>query len=208
VAPASITIAVASRPHPTETVNGDTWAIDWHDGACRIAVVDGLGHGPQAAAAALAAREALAAHPDLLPAAALMLLHTALRGTRGAAISIAHVDPASGSLTYAGVGNVEARLWQDGKAQRLLAYRGIVGSVLPTVRAFTSPLTAPWLLALHTDGVSARFELEATAPAALQAAADDLLACWGRGTDDATIVLAAPAPAQKRHRARRGTPPA
>ena len=207
MAPPSITIAVASRPHPTETVNGDTWAIDWHDGACRIAVVDGLGHGPQAAAAALAARQALAAHPDLLPAAALVLLHTALRGTRGAAISIAHVDLATGSLTYAGVGNVEARLWQAGKAQRLLAFRGIVGSTLPTVRPVTCPLAAPWLLALHTDGVSARFELEATAPAALQAAADDLLARWGRATDDATIVLAAPAPTRQRTRSRRGAPP-
>jgi serine phosphatase RsbU (regulator of sigma subunit) len=203
VASPGITIAVASRPHPAETVNGDTWAVDWHAGACRIAVVDGLGHGPAAAAAALAAREALAAHPALLPAAALLLLHTALQGTRGAAISVAHVDLAAGCLTYAGVGNVEARLWQDGKAQRLLAYRGIVGGTLPTIRPFTLALGTDWQLLLHTDGVSARFEWDALAPVALQATADDLLAHWGRASDDATIVLAAPAPSRPRPRRRR-----
>jgi hypothetical protein len=106
------------------------------------------------------------------------------------------------------VGNVEARLWQDGRTQRLLAYRGIVGSTLPTIRTFSFPLLADWLLALHSDGVSAHFELDAIAPLALQAAADDLLARWGRAADDATIVLAAPAPARKRTRPRRGAPPA
>ena len=35
-------MAAASRPHPNETANGDAWAVDWHDGACRIAlIVDG-----------------------------------------------------------------------------------------------------------------------------------------------------------------------
>src|SRR5947199_391590 len=89
---------------PVAELAGDLWAVDWHADTCRIAVVDGLGHGPAAAAAALAAREVLAAHPDLAPEPALRLLHQALRGTRGAAISIAQIETAANQLIYAGVG--------------------------------------------------------------------------------------------------------
>ncbi len=58
-----VAVAVAARPYPGETVSGDAWQIDWHESVCRIALIDGLGHGSQAAAAALAAVAALAAEP-------------------------------------------------------------------------------------------------------------------------------------------------
>jgi serine phosphatase RsbU (regulator of sigma subunit) len=189
-----VEVAAATRPYPGESANGDAWATAWPPGACRIAVVDGLGHGPAAAAAAAAATAALAAQPELGPVEALQLCHGALAKSRGAAIAIARIDPADQRLTYAGVGNVEARLWSGGEARRLIAYRGVIGVVLPrTIRAFEHPLDDDWLLLLHTDGVSSRFALDgpreaaARAPAELAAA---VLAGWGRPTDDATVVVA------------------
>jgi len=49
----ALVVAGVSRPYPGETVNGDAWAVHRHGGAGRIALVDGLGHGPEAAVAAL-----------------------------------------------------------------------------------------------------------------------------------------------------------
>jgi serine phosphatase RsbU (regulator of sigma subunit) len=201
-------VAAASHAHPSETVCGDGWSATWHAGACRLCVVDGLGHGPAAAAAARAALEAIAAAPHLDPAAALRACHRALAGTRGAAVALALLDPAAGQLTYGGVGNVEARLWsasQPARQERPISYRGIVGAALPTPRIFHLPLPLDWRLLMHTDGVSARLDITRvnagsaerphTLAADLQALADEVLARWGRDVDDATVVVAAPHPA-------------
>lgn len=187
-----IALAAASRPYPGETANGDAWTVQWHGGICRVAVIDGLGHGPVAETAARCAIDTLVAHPTLAPIDAILACHHALHGTRGAVLSIAAINLDRGELTYAGVGNVEAQLWQGGRTQRLIAYRGIVGLTLPTVRSFVVPLEREWVLLLHTDGVSARFAMENLpeftdpGPGSLATA---VLAGWGRETDDATVVV-------------------
>jgi hypothetical protein len=181
-----------------EGTDADADAGDEHGGSersgagVRIAVVDGLGHGAPAAAAARAALETLAARPALDPAAGLHACHAALRSTRGAAATIVRIDPAAATLTYAGVGNVEGRLWCPSRTDRLLVQRGIVGATFPrTVRPVTLPLDAGWLLVLHSDGISARFDLDQlpeTAQRDPDALAERLLREWSRATDDATVV--------------------
>ena len=192
----TVTIGAAARPHPSEHVNGDAWVVHHEAGVWRIAVIDGLGHGPDAARAAQAAVAALDARPHADPAAAIYACHDALIGTRGAAMSVARIDLVAAQLTYAGIGNVEAHLWQGGARHRPISYRGIVGSVMRTVRSFEVPLEGPWLLALHSDGVSSRLEIPAPGDAWAdpQALADALLARWARQTDDATVVVATHVP--------------
>ena len=194
---AGVVVCAAARPHPDERVNGDAWRA-WTAGAtCRVAVVDGLGHGPLAAAAAQAALASLDASTAEPLTAALLRCHAALTQTRGAAVSLAEIDVAHGSLTFAGVGNVEARLWAAAaprQVERPLVYRGVVGGAVPRVRAFTHSLPAGWRLVIHSDGVSARFDLvDLPQDAAPQAIADLLLERWARSTDDATVVVVAPA---------------
>lgn len=189
----TLAIGTAARPYPGEQVSGDGWSIDWHKGTCRIALIDGLGHGVEAAAATLAATTALASRPELSPADALRLCHQALQGTRGAVISVARIDPSGARLTYAGVGNVEARLWQPPEQQRPIAYRGIVGVALPTLRSFELELRPDWMLMLHTDGVTSRFDLQELAPLIggdPDVLASEVLRRWGRQTDDATVLIA------------------
>jgi serine phosphatase RsbU (regulator of sigma subunit) len=196
VADTALAVGAASRPHPGETVSGDAWAVHRHRGVWRLTVVDGLGHGPDAAGAAAAAIRALAARPELEPLPALEACHVALRGTRGAAVSVASISAADGRLTYAGVGNVEARLCQGARVQRLVAYRGIVGGVDWRTRAFEYQLGPAWTLVLHTDGVRARFgdeEVAAGTEEVPQVLARALLDRWARPTDDATVVVARPA---------------
>ncbi|MBI3971712.1 MAG: SpoIIE family protein phosphatase [Chloroflexi bacterium] len=202
-------VAAATRPYPGESTNGDAWSVAWHGDVCRIGVVDGLGHGPAAAAAAAAAVGALEAVPGMDVVEAIRVCHEALRGTRGAAISIAQIDTAARRLTYAGVGNVEARLWQEGRQQRPISFRGIAGVALPTFRPVAFDLSPAWLLVLHTDGISVRFDLKALAtlapwlPSGLSSAtphaapapdpraiAGEILERWARPADDATVVVA------------------
>jgi serine phosphatase RsbU (regulator of sigma subunit) len=192
VAPDDISVAVATRPYPGETLNGDAWRLDWFEGACRLTVIDGLGHGPQAAIAAATALETLGSRPDLSPVDALRACHAALGATRGAAMSVASIDASAAVLTFAGVGNVEGHLVRQGQQQRLVAYRGIVGAAFPNVRPQSFDLQSTWLLLLHTDGIRARFHLE-DMPSELkdepQRLADGLLGGWSRDADDATIVV-------------------
>ncbi|HZO33333.1 MAG TPA: SpoIIE family protein phosphatase [Chloroflexota bacterium] len=191
----TITIGVASRPYPSEIVNGDAHAVHWSEGSCRIAVIDGLGHGVAAAEASARAVAVLDAHPDLDPAEALRRCHTALVGTRGAAISVVRLDPARGELVYAGIGNVEGHLWQGGRQERMIAYRGIIGSAMRTVRPFTMQLADEWTLLMHSDGVSARADLHALdlpTPWDPEQLAQAVLERYGREHDDALAVVAMP----------------
>jgi hypothetical protein len=196
VAQEALTIVAAARPHPHETISGDAWGAVWSaPHSCRIAVIDGLGHGPEAAKAAQTALALLATHPDLAADAAMRACHRALVGTRGAAVSIVDLDLQLGTLICAGVGNVDARLWQPGREQRLMIQRGIVGANIPTIRPTDLSLGDKWCLLLHTDGVSDRFDL-ASFPGfqadESQALVDAILDRHGRTTDDATVVLARP----------------
>ncbi len=175
-------------------MSGDAWRIDWDGDTCCIAMVDGLGHGPQAAAAAAAATSTLAAHPALDLVTAMQECHKALQGTRGAALLMIRIAVEARELTFAGVGNVEAQLWSSGQTKHLVSDRGIVGGALPRVRPVTISLEAEWLLLMYTDGIRNRFDL----PTLLQTAAGAdtlahaLLNDWSRSTDDATVLVAQP----------------
>jgi serine phosphatase RsbU (regulator of sigma subunit) len=190
-------IGVAGRPYPHETVSGDAHTISWTGDICRITVIDGLGHGREAAEAATRAIETLDAHPTLIPAEGLQRCHTALQGTRGAAISIARLDLGRNELTYAGIGNVEGHVWQGGRHERLISYRGIVGSVMRTVRSFTVALEPAWTFVMHSDGISSRADIAALGlpqPWEPDAVARGLVEKYGRQLDDVLAVVVQPRP--------------
>src|SRR5687768_10085335 len=135
----ALIVAGRVRPHPTETVSGDAWAAWELAGRWRVGVVDGLGHGPLASEAAQAALVSMGQSLELSVTEALERCHAALSGTRGAAVSVAEIDLTRGVLTYGGVGNVEARVWQageSGRGTRPIVYRGVVGHTLPRLRAY------------------------------------------------------------------------
>jgi serine phosphatase RsbU (regulator of sigma subunit) len=188
-----VEVAGAGRPHPNETVNGDAWSVAWHEERCRIAVVDGLGHGPEAAEAAQRALTTLAARPELAPVEAIHECHEALHSTRGAALTLIDIDATSMHLSHVGVGNVEARVWSRVRELRLSPARGIVGNVLPRLQTTELDLLEDWTLVIYTDGVSGRFTLETILgeqPDALPDIAAALLKEWSRSADDATVVVA------------------
>lgn len=108
--------AVAGRALTGETESGDRHFVKLLSEGALVAVIDGLGHGPDAAAAAQAAVAALDELASPLSAGAPSLTgivqscHTRLRQTRGVVASLAWLSPTDQTMTWLGVGDVEGAL--------------------------------------------------------------------------------------------------
>ncbi|GLU49517.1 ATP-binding SpoIIE family protein phosphatase [Nocardiopsis ansamitocini] len=180
--------------------SGDAWTCWSSPGRRTLMVVDGLGHGPEAAEAGDAAVRRFHRSPDLPLEALLREIDTALHGTRGAAIAIARIDPWAGRLDYAGIGNIAARLRTGGQWQHLLSKPGIVGAhrtvAAPPAR---HPWTADGLLVMHSDGLPNRWQYSGDAdgelhrhdPALISAVLlRDASSPASTNRDDTTIAIA------------------
>jgi anti-sigma regulatory factor (Ser/Thr protein kinase) len=115
--PAStVRLGAVNVAKPGQDVCGDAWGSVRNNGNVVIVVADGLGHGTEAKIASSEAVRQLYENPDVPPKALLVRIHQALRSTRGAAVAIAHLDATHGKLTYAGVGNISARIYAGSAA--------------------------------------------------------------------------------------------
>ncbi|MFM9437300.1 anti-sigma regulatory factor (Ser/Thr protein kinase) [Janthinobacterium sp. CG_23.3] len=179
-------------PLPGEQECGDAWLATPGRDSLTLLVADGLGHGPQAAAAAQAALAAAAGDSASAPAALLQRLHAALHGSRGAALAIARIDLGAAQLRFAGVGNIAGCVFDGAARRHLLSHNGIVGSNLRKVQEFALPWHAGATLVLHSDGVGTRWNLdhypglERCHPGIIAAL---LYRDFGRGRDDVGVLV-------------------
>lgn len=182
-----------SVPKTGECVCGDAWAVEDDGGRVCVVVADGLGHGPFAAEAAAAAVRVFRENGRLGPAARLEVIHQALRGTRGAAVSIAEVDFDDQIVRFAGVGNVAGTVLADGVSRSMVSCNGTVGHNARHFQEFTYSFPAGAVLVMHSDGLASRWGLDpypgliALDPALI---AGVLYRDFQRGRDDATVVVA------------------
>jgi len=155
-------------------------------------VVDGLGHGPGAAAAAHAALRIAAEKPMLAPEALLAAMHEALRSTRGAAASVASVSRGDASGAYAGIGNVRCVVCEDGRARQLVSHNGTLGHSVRKLQTFDFAFPAGAMLVMHSDGIASHWTFDAYPgllrhhPAVIAAV---LYRDHARARDDATIAV-------------------
>jgi len=187
--------AVALRPHPSQSVSGDGFVVRRFEGGVLMAVVDGLGHGSEAALAASLCVEVLSAGAELPMVTMLRNCHERLRGTRGATASAVAVDFARDAMTWSGVGNVLALLLRsDGptgsNSETLVQRAGLLGSGAPSPIASTVTLRRGDTLVLATDGIGAGFERLARHGGPPQAVADRILKGHAKDTDDALVLVA------------------
>lgn len=183
--------AAAWRPHPRERVCGDLHVVAAVPGYVLAAVVDGLGHGPEAEAASRVAGAILARDPSDMLDALFRRCHDAMRRTRGAAISLARFDLAGRTLSWAGVGNVEGVLTRPAPLarERLLLIGGVVGGASePRVRTSSLAIRRGDRLLLATDGVDPVFASQRSTAPPKEFAADLLDRC-GTGVDDALVLV-------------------
>jgi phosphoserine phosphatase RsbX len=187
----------AARPAPGQAVSGDAACVLPDGDRALVAAVDGLGHGPAAADAAARALDAVAlAGAEADPLVVLERCHAALAGTRGAAVSVAAVDAAQDTVTWAGVGNVSGHVVRALRApgtpatDSLLLLGGVVGDRLPPLRSCRLSLEVGDLLVLATDGVDSGFADGLSPAGSCKEIADALLARFGRARDDALVLIA------------------
>jgi phosphoserine phosphatase RsbX len=183
----------AATPIPGEKALGDGAVVAFAEERSLAAVVDGLGHGIEAAAAAQAAALVLERSAGQDPAAAGLECHRALRDTRGAALSLASIDLRKHAMTWLGVGNVEARLLHAAKpipvTGSLLLHSGIVGHELPRLSAQTTRIARGDLLIFATDGIRRDFADVLVPSGSCQDVAERILREYALGSDDALALV-------------------
>lgn len=188
---------IAAVALPGEAESGDLHLVRPIAGGALVAVVDGLGHGAEAASAARTAVAALGPQPHESPLSLFEHCHKALKGTRGVVMSLALFRRTDASMTWLGVGNVEGMLVRaDGvgpgtRARSSLVTRGgIVGSELPRLQPEEHRLATGDILIFATDGIREGFVEGLPGDATPQQLADHILARHRKGTDDALVLVA------------------
>lgn len=178
-----------TRPKPGEIENGDAVWFGQSGDSLQVAVIDGLGHGPGAKKAAQAARERLNGTDRLPLDAVLDRLHRGLQQTQGAVVGILRIDSKEGRATYAGVGNIDCRIYGPHTA-RPISMNGSLGVVSPRFREESFPFEKDDFFVLTSDGISTKWDQndygKSASPLLLGSL---LLRDQSRPTDDATVVI-------------------
>lgn len=155
-----LTVGAICLPKPGQDESGDNWAVAHQAGRSLSLVVDGLGHGPDAALAAREAIRVFRANLTLSPAAIIEMTHAALRRTRGAALAVVELYPGR-SIKFSGIGNIAGAVFSGEKHHHFPSHNGIVGHQLSKTQEFVYPWAGNTLLILHSDGLATRWNLDA-----------------------------------------------
>jgi anti-sigma regulatory factor (Ser/Thr protein kinase) len=176
-----------------EERSGDAWDQEQHAGVRTVLVVDGLGHGVDAAKSAEACVNAFRTRTRLAPAERMEVLHAALRPTRGAAVAVVEIDPGRRIVRFAGLGNISASIYGEGPVRHLVSHHGTAGHVARKIGEYTYPWPPRAVLVVHSDGVASLRDLQRY-PGLLERdpglVAGVLYRDFGRRRDDATVVVA------------------
>jgi anti-sigma regulatory factor (Ser/Thr protein kinase) len=198
--PPAILIGGVSVAVIPSDLNGDGWAAADGDTWTAALVVDGLGHGPaahEAAQAALSTFPGSVGDGDLI--GWLGHAHCAMRMTRGGVVGVVRIDWGSGSVDFAGVGNVAGRVmsYDNGSgdhARHLVPRPGTLGAQHRAPEAGVSSFS--WLpksvILMWSDGLKTPTDLARTTrlfghdPSLVAAV---LHRDFGRRRDDSTVIV-------------------
>ena len=187
-------IAGFALPYPGERHCGDAWVCDCTPERTMVLVVDGLGHGWEAAEAAQEAASTFRKRIQSAPGQILGYVHEALRKTRGAVAAVTEIRLREGTLVYAGVGNISAVVLNNGTSRSLVSHNGTLGIATSRIQEFKSEWPRGAVLIIHSDGLQSRWDLSSSSypgllarhPALIGGA---LLRDFRRQRDDATVVV-------------------
>jgi negative regulator of sigma-B (phosphoserine phosphatase) len=187
-------VGVAASPKPGQTVCGDIHWIKTWDHHALIAVVDGVGHGEEAVAAANAAIGVIKVDFDQPLTTLFQKSHRALAGMRGVVMTLARIDAAENSLTWLGVGNVGAHLFRakshiSHPSESALLRNGMVGFRMPPLQSSTISIASGDVLLFGTDGIRAEFADEINPGSTPQQLANWILLRHFKGNDDALVLV-------------------
>jgi serine phosphatase RsbU (regulator of sigma subunit) len=178
------------RPCKGERRSGDATLVAERVDGYLCAIVDGLGHGFRAHAAAVRAVDFLRDADSANLISLLEKLDVELRGTVGAAVGIAHVDVETGSLRYSGIGNTVIRRFGSDET-RLVSRGGVIGGQMRTPKEESMTLQSGDVVLMYSDGVSDRVDAETYREIlghGIDVVAGQVVRRFGKDHDDAGCV--------------------
>ena len=185
--------SVASRALPGQSVSGDLHVVvPTADGAL-VGVIDGLGHGEEAVAAARVAAGVMEQRASDPVVPLVQHCHQALQRTRGVVMTVLSVNAAENSVSALGIGNVETTIVRANPQARprresVLLRCGVVGYQLPALHASVIPVAAGDMFVFATDGVWEDFSELVTTTESPAQLVDMIMAQKFRGTDDGLVL--------------------
>lgn len=178
------------RPCMGERVSGDAVVFKPLPGGLLLAIVDVLGHGPEAHALTPVIDAYLTRYGSADVCGVMTCLHQHLRGSRGAAVGLCAIDSASGTVNYVGIGNTVIRRFGHTET-RLVSQDGVLGQNMRTPRQQSLQLEPDDILLLYTDGVSDRFtsqQYPSLAHHSPTTVAENIVSRFGKDHDDAACI--------------------
>ena len=186
----SVIYGAALRTLTGEKECGDGFLFHSTDNHVLIALIDGLGHGSHAHAAAEAAIEYLKEFADQPIEPMLQKTHGEMRSNRGAVAFVGKINLSSKVMECASIGNIGFKLnVKSEKKQYMLPVPGVIGHTLKRIVVNDIELADGDEIILHSDGISSRFkpeELEAVDPAER---ATEIVNRFGYDHDDASVLI-------------------
>ena len=149
--------------------------------------------GIEAADAARIAGDTLTSSPLEDTVSLVWRCHEALKETRGVVMTLVFFSP-SGAMTWVGVGNIEGVIFRCDSAGRatsnhVLLRGGVVGHRLPPLRAESLTMLPHDTIVMATDGIRPEFTDALVPHEEPQVLADQILARYRKGTDDALVLV-------------------
>jgi serine/threonine protein phosphatase PrpC len=173
--------------------SGDAHVVRQLPEGVLAAVVDGIGHGNEAADAARNAVCTLTSSPLEETVSLVWRCHEALKETRGVVMTLLFFSPGD-TMTWVAVGNIEGVVFRCDASGRMHANHvvlrgGVVGHRLPPLHAERVTLLPHDTVIVATDGIRPEFSDDFVTGDEPQAIADQILARYRKGTDDALVLV-------------------
>lgn len=158
-APRRREVGIFGRPYRDEPRSGDHASFSRDGERLLVAVCDGLGHGPPARDAAVAAIGVFAKHRPRTPQGIIEECHRTLGPTRGAVMAVLALDETDApTMDLAAVGNITIELVRARQGRRFGASSFVLGSPQRAWRAHveTAMVDPHDTLLAYTDGITSR----------------------------------------------------
>ncbi len=188
--PSPSLVTAFTRPYPGLSANGDGFYYYHTNNEILACVIDGLGHGEPAEEAQRIALATVKQHRQEALNVILAHSHTALRKTRGVAMTLARISFDDNRITHAGIGNVELRL--QPRQNHFIPKAGVLGmGQQPNIQVTHSPWNSDSLMVIYSDGVSGKYSLLPLQQHSLSSRflSHFLVRGFERDNDDATVLI-------------------
>ena len=137
---------------------GDATLVFENDSYLLFAIVDGAGHGKEAAKVADSAIHFIEKHREENLSHILLSIHRNMMNTCGGVASICRINKKTGGMSYCGVGNITTRLFKP-ESVRLVSRDGVLGHEICRPLIKEIQLKRGDIVMMYSDGVVDHFEV-------------------------------------------------